>query len=101
MAACHSAVDKAKTADELQTSLKEQEAAAKARYELGEISKFELLSVQLELDSSALARLDALVKAQQAIGELEDAMQSPLDLKDWLMEPQGKSLGQAKERKDE
>lgn len=101
VAACHSAVDKAKTADELQTSLKEQEAAAKARYELGEISKFELLSVQLELDSSALARLDALVKAQQAIGELEDAMQSPLDLKDWLMEPQGKSLGQAKERKDE
>ncbi len=101
VAACQFAVDKAKTANELQKSLKEQEAAAKARYELGEISKFELLSVQLELASSALARLDALVKAQQAIGELEDAMQSPLDLKDWLMEPQRKSLGQAKERKDE
>ncbi|MGB8951484.1 MAG: TolC family protein [Candidatus Aminicenantales bacterium] len=101
VAACRYAVDKAKTADDLQTSLKEQEAVAKARYELGEISKFELLSVQLELASSALARLDALVKAQQAIGELEDAMQSPLDLKDWLVEPQRKSLGQAKERKDE
>jgi cobalt-zinc-cadmium efflux system outer membrane protein len=101
VAACRSAVDKAKTADDLQTSLKEQEAAAKARYELGEISKFELLSVQLELASSALARLEALVKAQQAVGELEDAMQSPLDLKDWLLEPQTKALGQAKERKDE
>jgi len=42
-----------------------------------------------------------LVKAQQAIGELEDAMQSPLDLKDWLMEPGRNSLGQTKERKDE
>ena len=101
VAACRSAVDKAKTADDLRTSLKEQEAVAKARYELGEISKFELLSVQLELASSALARLDALVKAQQAIGELEDAMQSPLDLKDWLMEPQRKAAGQAKERKYE
>ena len=101
VAACRSAVDKAKTADDLQTSLKEQEAAAKARYELGEISKFELLSVQLELASSALARLDALVKAQGAIGELEDAMQSPLDLKDWLVEPQRNALGQIKEQKDE
>jgi cobalt-zinc-cadmium efflux system outer membrane protein len=99
--ACRSAVEKAKTADDLQKSLKEQEASAKARYELGEISKFELLSVQLELASSALARLDALVKAQQAVGELEDAMQSPLDLKDWIMEPQRKASGQTKEQKDE
>ncbi len=101
VAASQSAVDKAKAADELQKSLKIQEAIAKARYEIGEISMFELLSVRLELASSALAKLDALVKAQQAIGELEDAMQSPLDLKDWLMEPGRNSLGQTKERKDE
>ena len=39
------------------------------------------------LAAASLARLEALVKAQQAIGELENAIQNPLDLKDGILEP--------------
>jgi len=101
VAACRSAIEKAKVADELLENRKKQETSAKAKYEFGEISKLELLGVQLELASIALARLDALVKAQQAIGELENAIQSPLDLKGWVFETPGRASGQAKERKNE
>jgi hypothetical protein len=72
-----------------------------AMYKLGEISKLELLGVQQELASSALSRLDALIKAHQAIGQLEDAMQSPLDLKDWIFEGPQRLPRENKERKDD
>jgi cobalt-zinc-cadmium efflux system outer membrane protein len=84
--ACRTTVEKARAADAILADLKKQEAAAKARYDVGDISKSELLGIRLEIAASSLARLDALVKAQQAIGELENALQSPLDVKDWILE---------------
>lgn len=99
LTATRSAADKAKAADDMLANLRKQEAAAQARYALGDISKLELLGLQLELASSALARLEAVVKAQQAIGDLENAMQSPLDIKEWILETPGRTIGQAKERK--
>lgn len=101
IAACRSAVEQAKAAGDLLANLQKQEAIARARYELGDISKLELLGIQLEVASSALSRLDALIKAQQAMGELENAIQSPLDLKEWILERPGRTSGQAKERRDE
>jgi len=83
---CRSLVERAKAAEEIQASLKRQEAAAQARYKAGDISKAELLGIELELAASSLARLEALVRAQQAIGELENALQSPLEGKDWILE---------------
>jgi len=97
--ATRSAADKAKAAEEMQANLRKQETAAQARYALGDISKLELLGLQLELASSALARLDAVVKVQQAVGDLENAMQSPLDLKEWVLETPDRTPGQTKERK--
>ena len=99
MTATRSAADKARAADDMLANLRRQEAAAQARYALGDISKLELLGLQLELAASALARLDAVVKAQQAVGDLENAMQSPLDIKEWVLETPGRTPGQAKERK--
>jgi cobalt-zinc-cadmium efflux system outer membrane protein len=101
VSASRSAVDKVKAADDLLTNLKRQQESSKVRYELGDISKLELLGAELELAANGLARLEALVKAQQAIGELENAIQSPLDLKEWIVETPGRSSGQTKERKDE
>ena len=46
----------------------------------GEISRIELAQRQLELTTAALAQLDALVKAQESLGALEDALQSPAAL---------------------
>jgi outer membrane protein, heavy metal efflux system len=99
LTATRSAADKAQAADDMLLNLGKQEAAARARYSLGDISKLELLGLQLEHAAGALARLDAVVKAQQAAGDLENAMQSPLDIKEWILETPGRTAGQAKERK--
>jgi outer membrane protein TolC len=101
IAAIRPAIEKAKMADGLQASIRKREAAARLQYDLGEISKLELLGVQLELASSQLARLEAVISAQRAVGELEDTLQSPLNLRDWLLEPPRKVTGQTKEQKDE
>jgi outer membrane protein TolC len=97
VASCRSASAKSKAADELLANLTKQEKAAGAKYELGEISRPELLGVELELASSALSRLDALVKAQESLGKLEDVLQSPLDLKEWVQETPRRASSQAKE----
>jgi len=101
IAACRAAVQNSKTADEILANLKRQEESAKVKWQLGEISKLEYLGLQIELNSSALARLDVLVKVQEAIGRLEDAMQSPLEKADWILETPRRDSGQAKERKNE
>jgi len=77
------------------------EIAAQARFEVGEISKLELLGIEQEIAAGALARLEALVKAQQAAAGLESAMQTPVDLNDWALESPVRSAGPTKEHKDE
>jgi hypothetical protein len=69
--------------------------------DLGEISTLELLAVELELNAGAQARLEALVQAQEAVGRLENAAQSPLDVKDWITTKARPDAGPAKERKDD
>jgi cobalt-zinc-cadmium efflux system outer membrane protein len=98
---CRAALLKSQAADDLLANLARQEAAARARREAGEISKLELLGVQLELNASAQARLEALAQAQEALGRLENAAQSPLDVRDWLSTKAGAASGPAKERKDD
>jgi cobalt-zinc-cadmium efflux system outer membrane protein len=46
---------------------------------LGEEDRLALKGVQIESSVVARARLDALARAQSALGELEDAVQMPLD----------------------
>ncbi len=47
--------------------------------QLGEEDRLALNSVQIESSVLARSRLDALARAQSALGELEDAVQRPLD----------------------
>jgi cobalt-zinc-cadmium efflux system outer membrane protein len=98
---CRSALLKARAADDLLANLTRQEAAARARREVGEISKLELLGVQIELNAGAQIRLEALIQAQEAVGRLENAAQSPLDVRDWIYTKAGQDSGPAKERKDD
>jgi cobalt-zinc-cadmium efflux system outer membrane protein len=98
---CRSALLKSQAADDLLVNLARQEAAAKTRREVGEISKLELLGVQIELNAGAEARLAALVQAQEAVGRLENAAQSPLDVRDWIYTKAREDSGPAKERKDD
>jgi cobalt-zinc-cadmium efflux system outer membrane protein len=68
------------TATAIGADLALQTRAAQARFEAGEISRFELGSIRLEQVTVELARLDAQIKAEAAVGQLEDALQSPLGL---------------------
>jgi cobalt-zinc-cadmium efflux system outer membrane protein len=65
-------------AEALLAELQREEKTARAVFELGEISRADLVALQLQLGTSRLARLDAVTKARQALGQLEDALQRPL-----------------------
>jgi cobalt-zinc-cadmium efflux system outer membrane protein len=98
---CRAALRKSQAAGDLLADLAGQAKAARIRRELGEISTLELLAIELELNASAQARLEALVQAQEAVGRLENAAQSPLDLKDWIYTKGAQDASPVKERKDD
>ena len=58
----------------------EEEKTAVAMLDAGEISRGELLALRLQMSASALTRLSAIVKVREALGKLEDSLQSPLGL---------------------
>ncbi len=99
VASAQVAVTQVEAADTLLGALGHQEATARAAYDVGEISRLDLLGLQAEAVATALARLDALSRAQTALGALEDAMQTPLDLERWTLDaPQrnAQSKGEAR-----
>jgi cobalt-zinc-cadmium efflux system outer membrane protein len=98
---CRAALRKSRAADDLLAHLTGQAKVAGVRRELGEISRLDLLAIQLELNAGAQARLEALVQAQEAVGRLENAAQSPLDVKDWIITKARPEAGPGKEREDE
>ena len=74
------ALRKQADAEAMLVDLNSQNKSAGALLEAGEISKSELAGLQLQFSAAALARQDAITKAAQAAGQLEDAIQSPLSL---------------------
>jgi cobalt-zinc-cadmium efflux system outer membrane protein len=54
--------------------------AAEAQFKAGMLDPIDLLNAKLEFVAAELTQLEGLLKVQQAIGALEDAMQRPLDL---------------------
>ena len=101
MAASHNATAQFQAADALLSDLHKRGETARANYELGEISKLEYLGMRLETASGALARLQALNEIQQAVGDLEEALQGPLDVKDWILETPDRSPHPAEEHANE
>jgi cobalt-zinc-cadmium efflux system outer membrane protein len=53
--------------------------AVEARVKAGAADQSELRTAELEVATTEATRLDAVVKVQQALGQLEDAMQLPFD----------------------
>lgn len=89
-AAYRAALAKTDTANALVTSLDKHQQAALARLQAGDISRLELTTIELELNQAALARLNAFAQAQQAFGDLENALQSPagdMDRRLWEVAP--------------
>jgi outer membrane protein, heavy metal efflux system len=98
VASYRSAVQKVSAVDAMMTDLTRQEQTAQRMFKAGEISRLELGSIQLELSTGALARLDAVIKMQQAIGALEDAMQRTSDVSAWLSTIPQRDAGALRER---
>ncbi len=58
---------------------RQQEQALEKQLAAGAIERLDLLNAQLELYAGELARHDVMVRRQQALAQLEDALQLPLD----------------------
>ncbi|MDA8087860.1 MAG: TolC family protein [Nitrospiraceae bacterium] len=54
--------------------------AARARFDSGAASRLDLEQAKMELASAKLSRFDAFIAVQQSLGQLEDAVQRPLNL---------------------
>jgi outer membrane protein TolC len=81
-------------ADALVQELQTRMASVRARQRAGELEPLAAASAQTEFASGLLARLDARLKAQRALGQLEDASQSTFKLTPTMLEP---ASGQGKE----
>jgi outer membrane protein TolC len=80
LAGYRAALSQTKAAAALQDDLEKQLNSVRAQAQAGEIDSTALANAEVEFCVGAKNRLDALVKAQQALSQLEDAVQSPLTL---------------------
>ncbi len=69
-----------KTGKEMLTAELRQQKSAQAQFEAGAADSLDLLNAKLEFASASLAQLENESQLQQALGQLEDALQSPLTL---------------------
>lgn len=74
------ALKKLELAKALQSDLQRQFDSVRAQADAGEVDALSLANAQATYYTGAQNHLDALIKAQEALGALEDAMQSPLTL---------------------
>ncbi len=89
VAAYRITLEKSKDAEAMETNIKKQTERAQGMLDAGEISRSDLAALRLQLSASAVARLDAVTKSQLGFQQLEDALQTPLDLPNdfWQFQP--------------
>ena len=80
LAAYDSARAQLATADSLLGNLEHQLGSVYAQVTVGELQPLDLANARVSYEAGERSRLDALVRAQLALGQLEDALQSPLTL---------------------
>jgi outer membrane protein TolC len=77
LASYRGALRKLDTADALLATQRKRQQAAQASFNAGATDRLDLLQTQLELTNGELSRAGALIEAQTAIGQLEEALQHP------------------------
>ena len=80
LAGYRAALQQAATAKALQDNLQKRLNSIRAQAEAGELDPLAVAGAEVEFSTGTQNRLDALIKAQEALGQLEDAVQSPLTL---------------------
>jgi outer membrane protein TolC len=78
LAARAAALDQLRRQGRLTQLARERSAAAEALFKAGAADRLELAGAQLEAGASNLVFLEAQIKARQAVAQLEDAIQRPL-----------------------
>jgi outer membrane protein TolC len=85
VAGWHVADEQLKTGNNLLAAEQQQQKSAQAQLEAGAADQLDSLNAQLEFDSASLAQLENESQLQQSLGQLEDALQSPLTLADSII----------------
>jgi outer membrane protein TolC len=67
------------TLGSLATEQKKQSESVQAQVQAGAMDRLDLLNSQIEMGAASLVQLDGEVRAQQAFGALEDAVQRPVE----------------------
>ena len=80
LAGYNAALQQVATAKALLNDSQNRLGSFRAQAKAGEIEPQEVATAEVEFATSAQSRLNALVQAQQALGKLEDAVQSPLTM---------------------
>lgn len=80
LAGYRSALREVATAEGLLKNLQSRLFSVRARVQAGEVEPLALANAQVAFNAGAQDRLNALIKAQRALGRLEEAVQSPLTL---------------------
>jgi len=80
LAGYDAALKKSATVKSLLDDMQKQLDSVHAQAQAGAVEPLTLANAEVEYATGAQSRLDALVKAQAALGQLEDAVQSPLTL---------------------
>jgi outer membrane protein, heavy metal efflux system len=80
LAGYDAALQKSATAKTLSTDLQRQLDSVRGQARVGEADGLTMANAEVSFYTGAQNRLDALIKAQAALGALEDAVQSPLTL---------------------
>jgi outer membrane protein TolC len=80
LAGYNAALQKTATVAALQDDLQRQLDSVRAQAQAGEAEPLTLANAEAEYAAAAQNQLDAVVKAQTALSQLEDAVQSPLTL---------------------
>ena len=80
LAGYDAALKKAATVRTLLDDMRKQLDSIHAQAQAGAVEPLTLANAEVEYATGTQSQLDALVKAQQALGQLEDAVQSPLTL---------------------
>lgn len=80
LAAYDAALQKSALTKKLSADLQKQLDSTRAQARLGEADALTLANAEVAYATGAQNQLDAATKAQQALGQLEDAVQSPLTL---------------------
>jgi len=94
LAGYNAALQKSATATALLDNLQKQLDFAHAQAQAGETEPLTLANAEAEYAAGAQNQLDAVVKAQSALGQLEDAVQSPLTLTPATLDAAEKNLFQ-------